>query len=64
MVELEKKKPNASPMWELLYKNEICGARVITTPAPLKGTPAEMLEYCKVFAADVGKAYKVAKTNI
>lgn len=54
---------NASPMWDMLYKNEVAGKKIIDLPAPWDGTPEEMLEYCNLFAEEVGKAYKVKHSH-
>ena len=63
-VEKMQRKPGASPMWDLLMKNEIAGKRIIDIPAPLKGDKKAMLEYCKLFADPVGKAYKAWELRV
>ena len=51
--------PNANPIYDLVYKNEVSGKHLIDLPAPLKGSPEDKMTFCRIFAKKVGEAYKV-----
>ena len=56
---LKMRQPNANPMFDMLYKNELCGKHIIDLPAPFDGTADDMRAYCRIYAKAVGEAYRV-----
>ena len=59
-----RREPNASPVWELLLRNELMRqadfANIMDLPVPFHETDQEIIRFCSIYAKEIGIKYNVS----
>ena len=61
-----RREPNASPVWELLSRNELMRqldfANIMDLPVPFDEPDHEIIRFCSMYAKEIGIKYNVSLT--